>query len=233
MKKRLPVLALLLVALVLVPAAAFAGTSSSSGMTANAWGELYAPDAMWPSLWAFAWGGEQSTVSHYEQGKPVRYAYSEFSAMVDYPTYDQDGNPVGVWASYSVTVPECDMGIDRDLTRAGVQATAEGLKYTYSWVPSAFGEGWETVTLTEEPIVAELDFSWTGTGDLTTYKNRMLEWMDGYRWMNSSRGAYRECAIVGSFVVDGVDLIEGVELTGSIDKSKSHDVQFGEFPYFE
>lgn len=62
---------------------------------------------------------------------------------------------------------------------------------------------------------------------ITKSRSTWSERTDTYRWMDRFSGRYRNAMVAGSIVVDGVDLIEGIDLRGDLFEQKSGTVSFG------
>ena len=231
MKLRISMCTVLVLALVLVPVAASAATFQGSGTSASAWGEVYEPGAERPSVAVNIYAGESVSKSHVERGKPEAYRQNGVFLSIDYPVFSADSSPADGWTTVWFELVPYDAGIDRYLTQASVHATVEGVRQVYDWEPCPDEPGcYEGVVAFEEPVTAEVDFDWIGIGDLQRYRSMYRDWTPSFRWTDHTSGKYRDATVVGSVVVDGVDLIEGIELAGAIDDSKYHSVQLGMLP---
>ncbi|MHB1018340.1 MAG: hypothetical protein ACYC2X_10720 [Coriobacteriia bacterium] len=232
MKKRYALLCVLALAVALaVPGVANAAdTSRYSALGASAFGEVWPDGAQTPELFVGVFGGTYTMSSRTPGVLPVRDSFQDVSVFADWPAAD----PEGVSTSVYGTLSPFDIGIDRNLTKAGVQAVIEGVRVTYTMQACPDQpDCWEQVTLSEEPALIEVDITWTGVGEVDKQRFILKEMTSDYSIMDRSNGRYRVAEVEGSIIIDGVNVTEGIKLIGDLSDSKGGSRIIGEMPYWE
>lgn len=227
MRRRLALLCVLALALALaIPGAASAAdTSRYSTLGASAFGMVWEDDAEMPELFVGVFGGTYSSKWHTPGTKPEKGTFQDVSVWVDWPADEPDGISTSVFA----VISPYDVGVDRKLTDAGVQAVVEGTRVVYYWQPCADEpDCWEQVVLSEGAVEVEVDMAWTGVGEITKERFFWKEMTSAYKIMDRTIGRYRAADVAGSILVDGVDVTEGVELYGDLYDSKGGSTIIGE-----
>ena len=232
MKKRCA----LLCALVLVLALALPGVASAVEMSrysvlgASAYGEIWPEGADTPELFVGVFGGTYTSSYRTSGARPVKDSIQDVSVFADWPAADPEGVSMSVYG----TLSPYDIGIDRNLTKAGVQAVIEGVRVTYTMQPCPDEpDCWEQVTLSEEPALIEVDITWTGIASITKQRYILKEMTSDYTLMDRSSGRFRVAEVEGSVVIDGVDVTEGIELVGDLSDAKGVSRYTGQLWYWE
>lgn len=232
MKKRCALLCVLVLvlALALPGVASAAETSRYSVLGASAYGEIWPEGAETPELFVGVFGGTYTSSYRTPGVRPFKDSITDLSVFADWPAEDPEGVSVSVYG----TLSPYDIGIDRNLTKAGAQAVIEGVRVTYTLQPCPDQpDCWEQITLSEEPALIEVDITWTGVGEISKQRYILKDITADYSLMDRSNGRFRVAEVEGSVIIDGVDVTSGIELVGDLSDSKGGTRIIGQLPYWE
>jgi len=120
-----------------------------------------------PEMFVGVWGGSWKYRSQTPGIKPDRGSSNGVDVWIDWPASAPDGISKSLYA----TVSPYDIGLDRNLTKAGVQAVVEGTMSGYYYVEVPCDDCdectcWEQVIVSEMPVMVEIDVTWTGVGSI-------------------------------------------------------------------